>query len=59
MKSENATLKEELEDTKWVIIIHISKNRQHNGKKRTSNDLQNIHVKLMIEYHEPQNCVPF
>ena len=41
-------------DTKGVIRIRISKkNRQHNGQKkkykRTNNDLQNIHIKLMIE----------
>ena len=47
-------MKEEFEDTKRVIRIHISKkNRQHNGQKkkykRTSNDLQNIHIKLKIE----------
>ena len=46
--------KEELEDTKWVIRISISKkNRQPNGQKkkykRTDNDLQNIHIKLQIE----------
>jgi len=44
---------EEFEDTKWVIRIRISKNRQHNGQKkkykRTNNDLQNIHIKLKIE----------
>ena len=45
---------EELEDTKGVIRIRISKkNRQHNGQKkrykRTNNDLQNIHIKLKIE----------
>jgi hypothetical protein len=40
---------EEFEDTKGVIRIRISKkNRQHNGQ-RTSNDLQNIHIKLKIE----------
>jgi hypothetical protein len=43
--------KEELEDTKEVIRIRISKkNRQHNGHKkkykRSNNDLQNIHIKL-------------
>ena len=42
------------EDTKGAIRIRISKtNRQHNGQakkyKRTNNDLQNIHIKLMIE----------
>ena len=45
---------EEFEDTKWVIIIRISKkNRQHNCQKkkykRTNNDLQNIHIELKIE----------
>ena len=39
---------------KGVIRICISKkNRQHNGQtkkyKETSNDLQNIHMKLKIE----------
>jgi hypothetical protein len=41
------------EDTKGVIRIRISKNRQHNGQKkkykRTNNDQQNIHIKLKIE----------
>jgi hypothetical protein len=46
--------KEEFNDTKGVIRISISKkNRQHNGQKkkykRTSNDLQNILIKLKIE----------
>jgi hypothetical protein len=46
--------KEEYEDTKGVIRIHISKKkRQHNGKrkkdKRAINDPQNIHIKLKIE----------
>ena len=49
---------EELEDTKWVIRSRISKNnRQHNGQKKkykwTNNDLQNMHIKLKIEKHEP------
>ena len=49
---------EEFEDTKGVIRIRISKkNRQNNGQKkkykRINNDLQNIHIKLKIEYHEP------
>ena len=43
----------EFEDTKGVIRIRISKNRQHNDQKkkykRTNNDLQNIHIKLKIE----------
>jgi len=45
-------MKEVLEDIKGVIRIRISKkNRKHNGKKykRTNNDLQNIHIKLMVE----------
>ena len=37
-----------------VIRIPKSKNRQHNGQKkqykRTNSDLQNIHIKLKIEY---------
>jgi len=45
--------KEEFEDTKAVIRIRKSKDRQHNGQKkkdkRTNNDLQNIHMKLEIE----------
>ena len=49
---------EEFEDTKGEIRILISKkNRQHNGQKKkyqwTNNDLQNIHIKLNIEKHEP------
>jgi hypothetical protein len=45
---------EEVEDTKRVIRIRISKkNRQHNGQKKkyktTNNDLQNIHIELKIE----------
>ena len=48
------SVKEELEDTKGVIRICISKkNRQNNGQKkkykRANNDLQNIHIKLKIE----------
>ena len=38
-------VEEEFEDTKWVIRIHISKNRQHNGQTKKynikNNDLQN------------------
>ena len=49
---------EEFEDTKEVIRIRVSKkNRKHNGQKkkykRTNNDLQNMHIKLKIEKHEP------
>ena len=46
-------LQDECEDTKEVIRIRISKDRQHNDKKqtdkRTNNDLQSIHIKLKIE----------
>jgi Fic family protein len=48
---------EEFEDTKGIIRIRKSKNRRYNGQKkkykRTNNDLQNIHIKLKIEKHEP------
>jgi hypothetical protein len=52
--SMESTKQEELDDTKWVTIIRISKkNRRHNGQKKkykwTNNDLQNIHIKLKIE----------
>jgi hypothetical protein len=51
-------IQEEFEDSKGAIRIRISKkNGQHNGQKkkykRTNNDLQNIHIKLKIEKHEP------
>jgi hypothetical protein len=51
---DRETFEEELEDTKGVITIRKSKkNRQHNSQKkkykRTSNDLQNIHIKLKID----------
>ena len=41
---------------------HKTKNRQHNGQKkkkykRTNNDLQNIHIKLKIEYLERCCCI--
>jgi len=44
---------EEFEDTKGAIRIRISKkNRQHNGQKkkckRTNNNLQNIHVFVIV-----------
>ena len=47
-----------VEDTKGVIRNRNSKkSRQHNGQKkkdkRTNNDLQNIHIKLNIEQHDP------
>ena len=58
IKRESETFQEELEDTNAVIRILKSKmNRQHNGQykryKRTNSDLQDIHIKLMIEKHEP------
>jgi hypothetical protein len=41
-------LKKEFEDSKWIIRIHISKDRQYNGKtkkdKRTNNNLQNFKI---------------
>jgi hypothetical protein len=44
---------EEVEDTKGVIRIRISNDRQHNDQKKTDkndkNDLQAIHIKLKIE----------
>ena len=43
---------EEFEDTKGVIRIHKSKDRQHKRKKRdkrTNNYLRNIHIKLKTE----------
>jgi hypothetical protein len=52
-KGQTTIYKEEIEDTKGLIRIRISKNRQYNGQakkyKRTNNDLQNIHIKLKIE----------
>jgi hypothetical protein len=52
--SGNTILWEEFEEnTKGVIRVRKSKNRQRNGKKkknkRTSNDLQSMHIKLKIE----------
>jgi hypothetical protein len=51
-------MSEDFEDTNGVVRIRISKkNRQHNGQKkkykRTNIDLQNVHIKLKIEYREP------
>ena len=50
----NGEKKKSLKIPKGIIRIRISKkNRQYNGQKkkykRTSNDLQNIHIKLKIE----------
>jgi hypothetical protein len=58
IKRESETLQEEFEDINAVIrILKSKKNRQHNGQykkyKRTHSDLQDIHIKLMIEKHEP------
>jgi hypothetical protein len=43
--------------TKGVIKICKAKDKQHNGQKKkdkmTSIDLQNIHMKLKIEWYEP------
>jgi hypothetical protein len=44
--------------TKGIIRIRNSKkHRQHNGQKKkykkTNNDLQNIHINLKMELHEP------
>ena len=52
-RSKSLSLREEFEDTKGVIRIRkLKKNRQNNGQnkkdKSTSNDLQNIHIKLRI-----------
>ena len=48
---------EEFEDTKGVIGIRKSKNRQHKGQKkmdkRTNNDLQKIHIKLRSSNTNP------
>ena len=43
------------EDIKGVIGIRKSKkDKHHNGQmKRTHNDLQNIHIKLKIDYTNP------
>ena len=46
-------LEEEFVDTKGVIRICKSQDRQHNGQKKKyktpNNDLQNIHIKLKME----------
>jgi hypothetical protein len=51
--SKKTTLQEEFQDTKEVIRIRKSKNRQYSGHnkkdKRTNNVLQNIHIQLKIE----------
>ena len=53
VSNSNSKTQEYFEDTKGVIRIRKSKNRQHNGQKKkykkTNNDLQNNHIKLKIE----------
>ena len=55
-ENEQSFLYEEFEDTKGVIRIRISMDRQHNGQKkkykRTNSDQQSIHIKLKTEKHE-------
>ena len=50
-------LKKEFEDSKWIIRIHISKDRQYNGKtkkdKRTNNNLQNTTNKTKDRATQP------
>ena len=57
VKRKGKFVTEEFEDTKGLIRICKSKDRQHNGQKkkykRTNNNLQNINIKLKIEQHEP------
>ena len=54
---------ENVEDTKGVIRISKSKNRQYNGQK-DKKDLQTTTKKIKIEQHEPHfkpwvnSCVP-
>ena len=53
-KKNRSISEDEFEDTNEVIRIRTSKkDRQHNGQekkdKRTSNEIQNIHIKLKIE----------
>jgi acid stress-induced BolA-like protein IbaG/YrbA len=44
-------IQDEFEDTKGLIRIRIS--NDNTMAKGTNNDLQNIHIKLKIEFHEP------
>jgi acid stress-induced BolA-like protein IbaG/YrbA len=44
-------IQDEFEDTKGVMRIRIS--NDNTMAKGTNNDLQNIHIKLKIEFHEP------
>ena len=56
--SEQDKYKKSLKIPKVIKIRKSKKDRQHNGKKKkdkgTNNDLQNIHIKLKIELHEPR-----
>ena len=48
--AKHQSSKEKFGDTKGVIIIRISKtDNTMTKRKRTNNDLQNIHIKLKIE----------
>ena len=44
-------IQDEFEDTKGLIRIRIS--NDNTMAKGTNNDLQNIHIKLKIEFREP------
>jgi len=52
-KGTNNDLEEEFEDIKGVIRIRISKDRQHNGRKKRSKSqttiYKTLYIKLMIE----------
>ena len=56
--SEQDKYKKSLKIPKVIKIRKSKKDRQHNGQKKkdkgTNNDLQNIHIKLKIELHEPR-----
>ena len=57
-KNKNPILEINVGNIDGAIRSRKSKrNRQHNCQKkkykRTNKDLQNIHIKLKIEYHEP------
>jgi hypothetical protein len=45
---------EEIEDNKWGNNnLYIEEQTTQWQYKRTNNNLQNMHIKLKIEYHEP------
>jgi hypothetical protein len=46
MSKWNVYIKGEFEDTKGVIRIYKSKDRQHNGQKKED---KTLHIKLKIE----------